>query len=117
MVTLFCCAWLAPGLVLAQTYPPVPSSCGILGESGKGGDFCNYTSTKVFWDGTLPKLVTDQPKFIKSVPNGHRYEGAAGTNDSFFIAHVYSPTDSAYDMGKALGDMFAEEYSTMFEKF
>lgn len=109
----------ASALTTSSEYPPVPASCGTVGQSGQGGDFCNYTATQPFWEypaNPLPDVWTEAPVTIKQVKNGIRQLGGTG-NDTFYIAHLYSDTDNMTEMGYALGQMYPKELSDMLADF
>jgi hypothetical protein len=91
-----------------QSYPPPPPSCSTR-DSGQGGFNCLKDRPATI------NLETAAPVFVRSVKNGKKYLGGSG-NDTFHVLHLYSETDSLYDMGFALGQLMKDEVSDMFTK-
>lgn len=72
-------------LFAASTPLPIPSSCN------------GQVNTIPVW--------TEDPKYVRSVPNGKLYIGGGG-NDTFPVLHLYG---TPYEMGYAQGQLMAAE--------
>ena len=58
-------------------------------------------------------IYTRPPSFVRSTQNGKRFLAGAG-DDTMFLVHVYG---SAYEMGKAYGELFKPELSVLIPTF
>jgi len=74
-------------------------------------DFCSGSPNPI-WTPNLNEIYTEDPVFVRSVPNGKLYMGGTGDHE-FYVAHVWG---TPHEMGMAHGQLLKNELIDFFNK-